>query len=162
MTLLRLIPLWAWALAAALAWGAWQHRRASVAGAELLRVQSEIATAREQAMRGALVETARRLAAQQEVADAAQTAARRARADAVNAGAAAGRLRAHAASLAASAGACDTPAAGDGAATGGAAVVLSDMLGRVTAHAGELAAEADKRGAAGAECVGRYRALTPP
>lgn len=160
--LLRAVPLWAWALVAALAWGGLQHRRASVAGSELLRVQGEIATAREQAMHGALVETSRRLSAQQEVADAAQTAARRARADAVSAGAAAGKLRTHAASLAASAGACDPAATVDGAAAGGAGVVLADMLGRVTAHAGELASEADKRGAAGAECAGRYGALKAP
>jgi hypothetical protein len=87
LTLLRAVPLWAWALVAALLWGGWQYRRAESAGAELLRIQAETATLREGAMHQALIETTRRLKAQQEAADAAETAASAARADATAAAA---------------------------------------------------------------------------
>jgi Protein of unknown function (DUF2514) len=159
LTLLRVVPLWAWALLAALAWGGWQHHRATQAGAELARVQAETATLREQAMHGALIETTRRLSAQQRAADDAEIQTRRARADADAADAAAGRLRAHAARLAASAGACDTSAPGHGPAASAPGLVLADMLGRLERRGRELAAEADRRGIAGRECAARYDAL---
>ena len=160
--LLRAVPLWAWALTAALLWGGWQYRRAERAGAELLRHQHEVATLRESAMHSALVETSRRLAAQQEAADAAELQARRARADSAAAAGAADRLREHAARLAASAAACDPAAAAVGPAASAPGSVLADMLGRLEAHGRELAAEADRRGIAGSECAQRYDALTLP
>lgn len=160
LTLLRAVPLWVWALAAALLWGGWQHRRAEQAGAERLRLHSEAAKLREEALRGALVETTRRLAAQQEVANAAQRQAKQAAADAASASAAAGRLRAYADKLAARAAACDPAAAGVGQAASAPAVVLADMLSRLEEAGRQLAAESDRRRAAGEECVGRYDALT--
>ena len=160
MTLLRIVPVWVWALAAALAWGGWQYTRAERAGAQLLAHQAQTATLREQAMHSALIETTRRLSAQQRAADAAETQSRRARADAAGAAGAADRLRAHAAQLAASAAACNPAPAVDGAAAAGPGLVLADMLGRMEARGRELAAEADRRGIAGSECAGRYDALT--
>lgn len=160
LTLLRVIPIWAYALAAALAWGGWQKHRANEAGAQLARHITETAQLREQAMHAALIETTRRLSAQQEAADHAQASTRRAQADATAAAGAAGRLRTYAASLAASAGACNPAPAGVSAAASAPGVVLADLLGRLEASGRSLAEEADRRGIAGAECVGRYEALT--
>ena len=160
--LLRAVPVWAWALAGALAWGAWQKHRATEAGAELAAVLQQTAQLRESAMHQALIETTRRLSAQQEAADAAERQARRARADSAAAAGAADRLRDHAARLAASAAACDPAAAGVGPAASAPGSVLADMLGRLEAHGRELAAEADRRGIAGSECAQRYDALTLP
>lgn len=159
---LRFVPMWAYVVIAALAFGAFQHRRAERAGAELLRHQHETATLRESAMHQALIETTRRLSAQQEAADAAERQARRARADSAAAAGAADRLRDHAARLAASAAACDPAAAAIGPAASAPAVVLADMLGFLEARGRELAAEADRRGIAGSECASRYDALTAP
>ena len=158
--LLRVVPMWAWALMAALAWGGWQFHRAERAGATLLRLQHDTAMLREQAMHGALIETTRRLSAQQEAANAAQTKTIAARAAAASAAGVADRLRSHAAALAASAAACNPAAATVGAAASAPGSVLADMLGRVEARGRELAAEADRRGIAGSECEQRYEALT--
>lgn len=161
MGLIGAVPLWAWALAASLLWGGWQHHRAERAGKALLEHQTKTATLRESAMHSALVETTRRLAAQQESADAAETAARAARLDADAAGDAAGRLRAHVARLAASAGTCHPAAAASGPAASAPGLVLADMFRRVEAAGREHAAESDRRSIAGADCQRRYDALTP-
>ena len=160
IALLRLIPIWAYALAAAVTWGGFQRYRANEVGAQLARHITETAQLREQAMHSALIETTRRLSAQQEVADHAQASTRRAQADATAAAGAAGRLRAYAASLAIGAGACNPAPASIGPAASAPGVVLADLLGRLEAGGRSLAEEADRRGIAGAECVGRYEALT--
>lgn len=133
----------------------WRQARAA---AEL---QAHTATLREEAMHGALIETTRRLTAQQEVANAAEIKARRARGDAAAAGAAADSLREYAARLAADADSCHPAASAIGASAAGSGSVLSDMQRRLEAHGRELAAEADRRGIAGSECERRYDALTP-
>ena len=133
----------------------WRQARAA---AEL---QAQTATLREEAMHGALIETTRRLSAQQEAANAAESKARRARADAAAAGADADSLREYAAQLAADASACDPTAAAVSTAANAPGAVLADMLGRLEASGRELAAEADRRGVAGSECEWRYQALTP-
>lgn len=132
----------------------WRQARAA---AEL---QAHTATLREEAMHGALIETTRRLTAQQWAAHAAEIKARRSRGDAAAAGAAADSLREHAARLAADASACHPAAAAIGQAASAPGSVLADMLGRLEAHGRELAAEADRRGIAGSECEQRYDALT--
>lgn len=132
----------------------WRHGQAEAQQRELQ------ATAREEAMHQALVETARRLTAQQEAARHAETIARRARADAVAADAVAGQLREYAADLAARADACSAAPATVGAAASAPGSVLAELLGRVESRGRELAAEADRRGVAGFECEQRYDALT--
>lgn len=135
---------------------AWRHGRLAA------EQTAQLASAREGAMHGALIETTRRLQAQQEAAHAAAIQARQARDTAAAADAVAGRLREHAASLAARASACNSAAAPIGPPASAPGDLLADMLRRLEASGRELAAEADRRGVAGGECAERYRALTPP
>lgn len=155
LTLLRLVPIWAYTLAAALAWGGWQHHRARVAGVELAQHITQTANLREQAMHAALIETTRRLMAQQEAADAAALQTRQARTAAAAAGSAADKLRAHAARLAASAAACNPTAAASSPADR-----LAHILGESVDRYREVAAAADRAVIAGQLCERSYGALT--
>lgn len=159
ISILRVVPIWAYALAAALLYGGWQHNRAREAGAELARHIAETAELREKAMHSALVTTTIRLTKQQGAADAAEKLRRQAVSDAAAANGTADGMRAYAASLAASAAACHPSAAAVGAAASAPGDVLAFMLGRLEEGGRELAAEADRRGIAGSECAERYDAL---
>jgi len=152
LSMLRLVPVWAYAIALALAWGGFQHHRATAA-------VNELAEVRESAYRAALIETTRRLTAQQEVTHAADLALASARADADAAALAAGRLR-NAARNAASR-ACSATPASPGAAASAPAVVLADVLSSADARAGELAAAVDAARVAGIACERAYEALRP-
>ena len=158
--LARAVPIWAWALAAALAWGAWQRHSAIQATRALADIQLQTATLREQAMHAALIETTRRLSAQQEVTRAAQSRTRQAVQDRAAAASAADGLREYADQLAAHAGACDPAAADGGAAASVAGVVLADMLGRVTDAARDAAAGLDAAHSAGVACEASYESLS--
>ena len=141
--------------------GGWKAR-GWVADQQAAESAAAIATQREQAMHTALVETTRRLTAQQEAARAAAQQARQARADAADAAGAAERLRQRAAELAAGAGACDPTAAAGGPAASAPGLVLADMLGRLEARGRELAAALDAASTAGEACERSYEALTAP
>lgn len=158
--LLRVVPVWALALTAALAWGAWQRHSAIQATQALAEVQLQTATLREQAMHAALIETTRRLSAQQEVTHAAQARARQALQDRAAAASAADSLRQRADQLAARAGACDTAAADGGEAARAAGMVLADMLGRVEEAGRSAAAGLDAATTAGIACERSYEALS--
>jgi hypothetical protein len=124
------------------------------------RQQAHVATLRETAMHQALIETTRRLTAQQEAANAAAQQARRARADAAAADAAAGSLREHVARLAARAAGNDPAAAAGGQTAADAAGMLAELQRRADERAGILARIADERGIAGAACERAYDALS--
>jgi hypothetical protein len=130
----------------------WRH------GRKAAEIQAVTATAREEAMHAGLVETSRRLGAQEKVTRDAQAHARRASADRAAADAVAGQLQQYADSLA-SACAADPAAAGPGSAASAPGLVLADMQRRLEAAGRELAAEADRRGAAGSTCERSYDAL---
>lgn len=102
-------------------------------------------------------EEARRRAELKEITDAAQAQAALDRAAADRAAAAGDRLqRAYAAAIAR----CGNPgAAGRGAPGAAAGDLLADVQRRIDETAGELAAEADRRGAAGRACERSYDAL---
>lgn len=137
-----------------------QTLRLSAAHQQLASQDLQAVEARADALHTGVIELNRRLAAQQEAANAAQSKARRAAADAAAANAAAGGLRAYAADLAASAAACHSAPAAVSPAASAPGLVLAELLGRVESRGRELAAEADRRGIAGSECEQRYEALT--
>jgi len=156
------VPAWAWALAAALAWGGIQHHRAAAAGDQLRVHDAEVAAATLKASQAAQLETARRLTAQTEITNEAQDRARAADVDAAGARAAADRLRARLGAARPGARAADPAPAGGCAPAPDAAGVPADLFWRAVDAAGLYAAEADRRGIAGAACVESYRALIKP
>jgi hypothetical protein len=158
--ILRAVPLWAWALAAVLAWGGLQKASATRAAGKLATQQIQAERARGDALHGGLLEINRRLAAQQEAANAADEHLRRAVAAAAAADRAGAGLRD--AARAAAARACGPAAAAVGASASPPADMLADVLGRLEEDGRAIAREADKRNTAGGECVGRYDALMPP
>lgn len=160
--LARGVPVWAWALAAVLAWGAWQRHSATRAADALATHKVQTEAARSEAMHSALIETTRRLSAQQEVTRAAQSRASRALQDRAAAASAADGLRQYADQLAARAGACDPAAADGGAAARAAGLVLAQLLERVEAHGRDAAAALDAASTAGEACERSYDALTVP
>lgn len=159
--LLRGIPLWVFAIVAALAYGGWQHHRAKSAGDTLRQAQAVAATEEAQALRSTIHETERRLSAQQEIASAATAKAQRNARAAVDARALADRVRSAAIAHAASAAASNPAAAGSCEAAERAASLFAELLGRTAQRAAVLADLADRSVAAGQACEASYDALRP-
>ncbi|WP_115678399.1 DUF2514 family protein [Cupriavidus neocaledonicus] len=138
-------------------------------GGQLQQLQAAKAKEREgqagalaAASEAARAEEQRRTAEQRGIANAAAKERDQALADARAAGAVAEQLRVRAAQLAAAARAAGhSAAAGGGAATGDPLDVLTDVLGRADARAGELAEYADRARVAGLACERSYDALNP-
>ena len=160
LALARLVPIWAWALVAALACGAWQRHSARAADAALAEQRAEQAQQRERQLASYVEAWTLAARKQQEIADDARKTAARNAAAARAAAAAAGGLRDDLAAALADAAAADA-AAGQCAATAAAARVSADVLGRAVERAGILARYADEAAAAGGACERAYRALTP-
>ncbi len=162
--LLRRVPLIAWVVLALLAWGGVQQHLAGKRAAQLREREQAEAQARADTIRDALVETTRRAATVEGIANDARQQARRAAADRDAARAAADaalqRLRASAAVRAAG-GAADPAAAAGSAPAGAADVVPADVLGRCAARVLDLADAADAARRAGAACERAYDALMP-
>lgn len=156
LAVLGRVPVWAWALAACLAWGGFQRHRALASAAELQHQQAEAAEAQAKALKATIAETGRRLAAQQEVVHVAQNQAAKARAAAAAASAAAGQLRERIAAAAPSAAASDSAAADRGQAD-----QLGDALGACAGRYLDVAAAADRAVIAGQACERAYDSLTP-
>lgn len=118
------------------------------------------ATALAAASEAARAEEQRRTAEQRGIANAAAKERDRALADARAAGAVAEQLRVRSLQLAAAARAAgDSSAAGGSAAAGDPLDVLTDVLGRADARAGDLAEYADRARIAGLACERSYDAL---
>lgn len=151
--LLRGIPLWAWALATALGWGAWQRHRAvtavqQVAQASQIAIASEAARTTEHATATALhqVETHAHVQI---------TQTRRAAAAAAIAG---DGLRQRSAATAAAA--ASSAAAGRCSDAAAPVAVLSDLLAGLEGHGRAVAEWADDLDTALQACQQSYSAVT--
>jgi hypothetical protein len=159
LSLVRALPWYAWALAAALAWGGVEHLRVGSLQGRIDRETAERAAQSLAAEQAARAEETRRTTEHREIANEAERLARRARDAAVRSAAAGDGLRERAAAVAAR---CNPAAATGGPAAAGPGLVLADVLGRVADAAQRYAAEADRRGIAGQACERAYGTLTPP
>lgn len=155
--LLRAVPVWAYVVAALLAWGAWQRTLAKSAAADRVALELSTAKAREEALAKAVREQARIATEQGAIADDTKRKLDAARADARRAGDAVRRLREQSASAASAA--ADSAAAGDCAPAVEAARVHAELLGRAVARAAVLADFADASSAAGEACERSYESL---
>jgi hypothetical protein len=167
---LRAVPWQAWAAAGAIGAAWWWHAGAVQAARAEGRAQgaAEWAKANGEAARAAAAAAAahrateqRREAAARKGIDDATLAVDRARADADRAGRAAAGLRDAARAAAARCGGAarhPTPAA-SGAPAASAGDLLADVLGLVEQAGRDMAAEADRRGIAGAACERLYDSL---
>lgn len=154
LTFARAIPWWAWVLAVALAWGGWQRHKAQSVAAEYQRAQASAAAEREAALQASISETARRLAAQQKVANDARAQTIKARASAAAAGDAVQQLRERLAQSA-------SPGTDNPAPAGrGETAALARVLGICAARYQSLAGIADAAIIAGKACESSYDALT--
>lgn len=157
--LLAKIPAIAWVLAAVLAWGGWQRWQVVSQADDLKEARAHVEAANAAVL--AAQETTRRATALQEIVNDQSAKLEKARADAAAAAAAGGRLRAKLAAIQRSAGS-DTTAAAIRSATGTAAAVLADVLGRCSERREDLARYADAARESGRACERAYDALTPP
>lgn len=149
------VPVWAWALAALLAWGGWQRHRAASAVETLRKHDAAIAAQIITKQQADAAETARRLSAQKAATDAAEVLARTARLDAAGARSAADQLRVELASRTADRRAADPAAAG-----GSEADRLADALGQCADRYRAVAEVADAAIGAGLTCQRSYQSLT--
>lgn len=158
------VPLWAVVAAigaAAVGWQAWEVKVAhnAVVTETQARQRAEADT---KAAQAALVETTRRLEAQEQVVNDAKTRAARDRASAAAADAAAGRLRDQVARLAVRAAGGNPSPADGGPSAADAARMLAELQRSVEERGRRMAEIADERGRAGDACVRLFESLTPP
>lgn len=169
MTWLKLIPSWLWWLAAVVVVGGVQQWRVAGLQDDLTQLQTDwaheradLASQAAEAERKARDEEQRRQREIEGIQDEARGEMERASADARAAADRAGGLQREVDRLRASRSAtCDAIAAQRGQAAGSSFDVLADVLSRVDAAAGELAAYADRSRIAGAACEAAYDSLSP-
>jgi hypothetical protein len=158
LSLIRALPWYAWALAAALAWGGVEHMRVGSLQGRIDREGAERAAASLAAEQAARAEETRRTNEHREIANEAERLARMARDAAVRSAAAGDGLRERAAAVAAR---CNPAAAASGPAASSPGDLLAGVLERVAGAAGQLAEYADRARIAGDACERAYQSLTP-
>jgi hypothetical protein len=162
LTIVGRVPLWAWPLAGALAWGTWQHLQAADIRAEFESAKARAAVENFKASERASAETARREAAQRKDLEHANELATAALADADRLRATDGRLRERIAAVVAAAGRGDTAAGGVVTSAGDPIGMLADVFGRCRERIRALARHADRARIAGQACEADYDALMVP
>lgn len=155
LAFVKLVPVWVWIVAIALAWGAWQRHTANSVAAEFSKAKETAAAEREQSLQLSIDETNRRLLAQTQVTDEARKQTLLARAQAGAAGAAAERLRNQLAAKPA-----DPTPGNPTSASGSEAAVLAQLLSVCAARYRALAGIADEAIVAGKACESSYQSLT--
>lgn len=153
------VPVWAWLLGAALAWGGYHRLQAIGAKADFKEAQVQAQAAHDKQIAADATESARRAKTIMEAADAANIQAEQARAAAVRERDSRKRVQLDVAALQADARRRDSETPGGCAATEAAGAVLADLLGRAEERAGILAEYADGAWIAGTACERSYDAL---
>lgn len=151
MSVLRIVPVWAWALAACLAWGAFQKHRATSAtkAAAVAEQRAAVEAATSEAERAARAQEQRHADAVRQASDAYASNLERSRAAAGAARSELDRLRVAVAAAGAASGpapSASAPGRSDGAAQ------LRLVVGECAAALSEVAAHADR-------CEARVRGL---
>lgn len=159
LALLRRVPVWLWAVIAAIAFGAWQRHRAEAAEKVHTQAVAKAAELREKKLEEDAAETARRLAETERAADEARKKSEALAADAQRSRRAAEQLRARLAASAADRGTPGPAAAGGSPAACEAGAVPADMFLSLVDRARVLAEAADASRIAGEACVAAYEGL---
>lgn len=155
------VPLWAWALAALLAWGSWNRHQARSVRAEFDQAKAAAAAERAASQAEAATEHARRVRVQMEAVDAANlkaAALQRSLAASADAGR---RLREELAAQQAKLCTGDPAVAGSREAAAAAADLHADVRRRLDEAADGIARFAEDAAIAGQACVESYGALKP-
>jgi septal ring factor EnvC (AmiA/AmiB activator) len=152
--LLKAVPLWAWALAAALLWGAWQRHAAQAIVAQCTAAQLQASAEREEALSDSLKKVQQRIADQEKVVADAKAQNAKIAATAAEYDTALSRLRSQLATVRARAASGNSPTASRGEAD-----VLTRLLEESAGGYREMAAAADRSTIAGLACERSYDAL---
>lgn len=158
LPVLRVVPIWAWAIVMALGWGGWQRHQVRKAEAARLQQVAADAAAREAALAASLQAQTQTLSQQNKAATDAKAKIDMARTDAGRADRAVQRVRKQTTATAAATAAA--AAAGDCAPAVATASVQADMLAGILERYRDVAEYADAAGAAGEACADSYDALT--
>lgn len=159
--LLGRVPLWAWALAVVLAWGAWNRHQARSVRAEFDQAKVAAAAERAASAAEAAAESLRRRRAHQEIIDAAHLKSAQLEASLAASADAGQRLRQRLAALDAQRCAGDPAAAGGGQAASAASDLRAELSRRLDQAADGVARFAERSSIAGSTCEQSYDALRP-
>lgn len=155
--LLKSIPIWVWVVAAALAWGGWQRHSATATAEEFAKAKATAAAEREHALSESIKETERRLVAQKEITQNADTQLAKAKASASAASSAVTDLMRKLATIKAVAESLNTPTFESSQTS-----LLTDLLGSCVSEYRHVAQVADESIIAGQACEQSYTSLGKP
>lgn len=156
------VPVWAWMLAAVLAWGAWHRYQARTEREAFEAAKIAAAAERAASEAAAAAESLRRRRVQQEALDAAHLKTADLERAAAAAAGAAERLRARLAAAQAASCTGGATAAGGGASAGAATDLQADVQRRLDEALRGVARYADAARLAGELCAASYDALKAP